>query len=206
VHAATRVALIALLVGLTLGAGVHYEAVDETHWPYPSEDRIGADYDRHVGERTFLFGTVTAVEGPSTITVDVETDTDDFELTARGVSAAVRPGGTVQLLGTLRSDHRMTVQRAVVVNPASGSVAYKYAVSAVGALFVLVVFFGSWRADVDRLRFEPRTMNTCTSSCAGVRHTAMSRLLDYVGKAPSDEHPRRSTARGSSRRDPSGTA
>lgn len=155
-HAATRFAAILLLVGLTLGAGVHYEATDESHWPYPTDDQIGAEYERHVGERTLLFGDITAVDGPSTITVSVEADTGPFALTAHGVDADVRPGGTVQLFGTLRSDHHMTAERVVVVNPAGGSFVYKYAVSLVGALLVLAAFFRSWAFDVDRLRFEPR--------------------------------------------------
>lgn len=156
-HAATRLVAILLLVGLTFGAGIHYDAVYESHWPYPTDERIAADYDRYVGERTLLFGDVTAVDRSSaTITVRVEPNGDSFELTARGVDADVESGGTVQLLGTLRPDHRMTVERVVVVNPSGGSFAYKYASSAVGALLVLAAFFRAWRVDAGRLRFERR--------------------------------------------------
>jgi len=43
-----------------------------------------------------------------------------------------------------------------VVNPAGSSEAYKYAVSAVGAVLVLALFFKYWRVDHRTLTFEVR--------------------------------------------------
>jgi len=43
-----------------------------------------------------------------------------------------------------------------VVNPAGASETYKYAVSAVGALLVVALFFRYWRVDIETLTFEVR--------------------------------------------------
>jgi len=77
-------------------------------------------------------------------------------LTVRGADRTVPPGGSVQVIGTLAADRTIIAERVLPVNPHSWSEPYKYAVSAVGAVLILVVFFREWRLDASRLAFEVR--------------------------------------------------
>lgn len=146
-----------VLLGAVVALGAYYDANDERHWPYPTEEQLDADYDRYVGERALLFGTVERIDDDAgTATITVEHSTGSFELVVRGVEADVRPAGVIQVYGTLEPDGRVTAERVVVVNPAGASKLYKYAVSTVGALLVLALFFQYWRIDRATLSFEGR--------------------------------------------------
>lgn len=151
-----RLGLIVLAIALILVSGVHYDAREEHHRTQPTTDEVLTEYDRHVGERTLLFGTVEAVDsvaGTATIRVD---GAEPATLQVRGFEGAVDRGGTVQVYGTLRAGHRIDADEVVVVERGPGASTYKYGVSAVGALAILVVFFRNWRIDVRRLQFVPR--------------------------------------------------
>lgn len=139
----TRLLLAVALVGAVVGMGVHYDTAEDDRWPYPTDDEVGADYDRHVGERAVLFGTVESVS-ERTARLTVEYGGGSFPLTVRGFEAAVEPGGTVQVLGTLESGGAMAADRVAVVNSSGGSLLYKYGSSLVGAALVLAVFFRHW--------------------------------------------------------------
>jgi len=154
-RASLRLLGIVLCLLLVVGMSVHYDAVDDDHWPYPDGADLDANYGDHVGERTFLFGTVQETD-PANGTVDilVETDRGQLPLTVGGVDRAVEPGGVIQVHGTVRPDRRLTAETVVVVNPAGSSKLFKYAVSLVGALLVAVLFFSHWRIDFDELGFE----------------------------------------------------
>lgn len=151
----TRAVLVVLVLGLVLGMGVHYDSQYSSQWPYPDHDALATEYDQHVGSDALVFGTVRSVDdGTARIEVDhtdgtVEMTVDDFE-------AAVRPGGVVQVYGTLERDRTITAGNVVVVNPAGSSTLFKYAVSLVGAALVTVLFFREWHVDVDELAFEVR--------------------------------------------------
>ncbi|SDF42567.1 hypothetical protein [Halorientalis regularis] len=147
-----------VLVGLlVLGMGVHYDANYETNWPYPTGDALETDYESHVGDRTFLFGTVRAVDRENaTVEILVETEQGELPLTVGGVERSVQPGGAVQVYGTVEPDRHLAADRVVVVNPAGSSLLFKYGVSLVGALLVVVLFFRHWRFDTDGVGFEVR--------------------------------------------------
>lgn len=152
-----RVLVAALLLGAVSLLGVHYDMVEERHWPYPDEDRLATEYEQYTGQVALLFGTVEEVHAETrTARVTVEHSTGTFSMTVREFDAAVESGGTVQVLGTLKPGHVIVAERVVVVNPAGGSTLYKYAVSLVGALLVLLVFFGHWRVNRATLSFEAR--------------------------------------------------
>lgn len=148
-----RLFLIAVLSLSVFGMGVHYDATDERHWPYPSSDDLAADYAAHVGEDAFLFGTVEQIDG-DTAEILVTHTGGTFTLTVEGLDVTVQPGGTVQVVGELRPDRTMVASNVAVVNPAGSSKAYKYAVSLVGAVLVLVVFFREWQIDTEEFGFE----------------------------------------------------
>jgi len=146
---------IALLALLLVGMGSHYAVSYEDHWPYPTNDALYDEYDRHVGERAFVSGTVQETD-PSNRTARIRFEATDgpVTLTVEGVDASVSPGGVLQVYGTLRDDRRISAANVVVVNPAGSSKAFKYGVSLVGALLVVVLFFRHWRVDTDEMGFE----------------------------------------------------
>ncbi|WP_135820703.1 hypothetical protein [Halostella litorea] len=152
-----RAAVAVLLLAAIFGLCVHYDATEERRWDSPTSDELAAEYDAHVGERTLVFGTVERVDSDArTATVSVEHDGGEFAMTLRGFDRDVEPGGTVQAYGTLEAGRTMTVSESVVVNPDGGAALYKYAVSAVGALGILALFFRRWRVDPATLSFVPR--------------------------------------------------
>jgi hypothetical protein len=151
-----RLGLALVLLILVLASGVHYDAREERHRTQPTADQVVADYDRHVGEKTLLFGTVETIDGgDGTATIRVEASTS-IQIQVRGFDADVSRGGTVQVYGTLRPDQEMEADRIIVVNQDPASRYYKYAVSAVGALVILAVFFRDWRIDWSNGGFVPR--------------------------------------------------
>jgi len=157
VHTAVRVTVAVLLVVVVAGSGVHYAAAEPTHWPYPTDDELTESYESAVGEQTLLFGEVQSIEtAENTATITVEHTTGEFDMRVTNLDATVDPGGTIQVYGTLEPDHTIDADSVVVVNPAGSSTTYKYAVSAVGALLTLVVFFREWRIDREERGFVPR--------------------------------------------------
>ncbi|MFB6073464.1 MAG: hypothetical protein ABEJ89_00465 [Haloarculaceae archaeon] len=161
-RAAIRIGLALVAIVAVGAAGVHYAASEGAHWPYPTNRDVGTHYASHVGERTFLWGTVTGVDGDAgRLTIRVGYTTETFEgrtttLAVTGFDGRVQPGGTVQVLGRLRSGHVLAAESVRVVNPAASSKLYKYGVSAVGALLVLAYFLRHWRVNVAKQAFEPR--------------------------------------------------
>ena len=150
-----RAAVVGLVVVCVAGMGVHYDTRYADQWPYPTGDELATDYDAHVGQETFLFGTVVSVDD-DTARVRVDADAGAYTLRVRSFDAAVEPGGVVQLLGTVRPNGVLVADRIAVVNPSSGAQLYKYGVSVVGAALVLVAFFRHWRVDTDRLTLVAR--------------------------------------------------
>jgi len=151
-----RVGLIVLLVGVILVSGVHYDIREEHYREQPTTDEILTEYDRHVGERTLLFGTVKTVDADAeTATIRVE-GPDPTRMQVRDFDADVSRGGTVQIHGRLRSGHRIDAETVVVINPDPAVRFYKYGASAVGALAILAAFFRDWRIGWSARGFVPR--------------------------------------------------
>ncbi|WP_121821397.1 hypothetical protein [Halostella salina] len=159
-----RAAVGVVLLAAVLGLCVHFDATEERRWDSPTEDELAADYDAHVGERALLFGTVERIDRDAgTATVRVEHDGGEFTIRLRSVRADVAPGGLVQAYGRLGPGRTMTVSETVVVERDGGAALYKYAVSLVGAVGILALFFRRWRVDVATLSFVPREGETVTS-------------------------------------------
>lgn len=149
-------ALVALVLLAGLGGlTVHADVTADDRWPYPGPDSLEANYDRYVGQRTFVTATVAAVDGTE---MTVEDDTADSVLRLRvtGVDAPVEPGGVVQVYGTIRPERTIAAERVEVVNSSFGAELYKYGASAVGALGFLLLFFRYWRPDTDTWTLEAR--------------------------------------------------
>lgn len=153
----TRLVLVVVLIAGVFAMGVHYEATYDSKWPYPDTDALAVEYEEYVGEQVFLFGTVeTVAETEHTAQIRVEYSTGEFTMTVHDFDADVEPGGVVQVLGDLDTQQTMTASNVRVVNPAGSSTLYKYAVSLVGALLVVITFFRYWHIDWTTLSFEVR--------------------------------------------------
>ena len=151
-----RGAIVLVVLLLVVGAGIHHDAREESHRSQPTDDELVANYERHVGERTLLFGTVEGVDASGeTATIRVE-GPEPLRMQVRGFDADVVPGGAVQIYGTLRPGHAIEAENVVVVNRSPGARYYKYAASAVGAFVILVAFFRDWGIDRSTLAFVPR--------------------------------------------------
>lgn len=150
--------LVALaLVGVAVAGGVHYAALYDQKWPYPTEDELHADYDQYVGKQVLLFGDVESIDRTANrATIEVRADDGSITLTVEGIDAAVETGGVVQVYGTIRPGHTVTASDIVVVEESSGKRLYKFGVSGVGAVLALAAFFRYWRIDWSSLTFEPR--------------------------------------------------
>lgn len=150
-----RLLVATLLLAALGGLFVHEAATSDARTPYPEPHELAADYDGHVGEVALVFGSVRAVDG-SDIVVEAESEGVTVELRVTGASAAVEPGGVVQVYGELRPGREIAAQRTVVVSDSASAEWYKYGVSVVGALGFLVVFLRQWRLDRETWTLEAR--------------------------------------------------
>ncbi|MFB6087755.1 MAG: hypothetical protein ABEJ85_04475, partial [Haloarculaceae archaeon] len=132
-----RGAVFVLLCGAVFGLGVYHDVADDAHEPYPTGEAIKTDYSAHVGERVLLFGTVTDETG-ATARIRVDTAAGPLSMRVVPFDAAVREGGVVQVYGTLAPDRTVRATNVAVVNPAGSSKLFKYGVSAIGAVVILV--------------------------------------------------------------------
>jgi hypothetical protein len=148
-----RLVLIALVVASIGGMGVHYDSNFATHWPYPTGDELAGEYDTHIGETTLLFGTVESTND-DTARIPVETDAGDYKLRIRSFEASVSEGGVVQVFGEVRPNSEIVAHNVAVVNPATASRFYKYAVSLVGAGLVVALFFRHWSVNLEKRQLE----------------------------------------------------
>jgi len=155
-----RVIVLVVLAFALGGLCVHYGATSDENWPHPSGDQLAEEPGDWDGERVLLFGTVREVDGDEKrLVVEVEDDAGDVArvVEVRGTTAAVEPGGLVQVYGELTE--RGTVQhadRVVVVHASPASQWFKLGASGVGGLIVSGAFLRYWRIDWRRLRFEKR--------------------------------------------------
>jgi len=153
-----RAVIVLVCLCGTMGLVVNYDTNATAHDRSPSPSEVEADYGAHVGQEVLFWGQVQSVSTDTArAEIDVVTANGTLELTVTGFRATVQPGGNVQVYGTLQPAQTIAADDVVVVNPAGSSRLYKYGVSLVGALLVLVQFFRHWRIDRDRLAFEGRT-------------------------------------------------
>ena len=150
-----RLSLTLLFLIAAAALCVGYGATEDARSPYPMTDEIAADYEAHVGEDILVFGTVEAIDG-GRVTITTDTDAGPLSLTVSGVDRAVQPGGVLQVYGRLEMGHTIDATRIVVVNDSPGAELGKFAVSGLGALLFLGLFFRYWRVDLRGLAVEVR--------------------------------------------------
>lgn len=149
-----RVGLAILLLAAIAALLVAHAATADGRWPYPTGEDLKSDYEAHVGEETLLFAVVQQVE-PGRMLVESEMVSYRVDLPADGRIPDVRPGGIVQVYGTIAPDG-IDAQRVVVVSATTGAERRKLLLSVVGALLFLVLFFRYWRVNPRHLRVEVR--------------------------------------------------
>ena len=150
-----RLLVATLLLAALGGLFVHEDATADERTPYPEPHELAAGYESYVGETALVFGRIVAVDGPD-IVIEAESEGVTIELRVTEATAAVEPGGVVQVYGELRPEQEIAAQNVAVVSDSSGAEWYKYGVSVVGALGFLVVFLWQWRVDRQTWTLEAR--------------------------------------------------
>jgi len=152
-----RVATLAVLLSAVVALGVHYDVSGRYALSSPDASDLVDDYDAHYGETALVFGRVVDYDrSAATATVAVTTAEGTVRPTVSNFDVDVQPGGVVQVYGIVRPGPEIEASNVVVVNPTGSSDLYKYAVSAVGAILILVVFFRDWTVDTDDWALEVR--------------------------------------------------
>lgn len=149
---------VAVVIGLSLilgGLFVHAAVTAEQRSPYPDAEDLSSEYDSYIGQQLMVFGTVTETS-ESGMEIRAESDGTSITLTVTGTTAAVEPGGVVQVYGTLEPDQRITAERIEVVNSSRWAEFYKYGASAIGAFGFLLLFVRYWRLNRDTWTLEAR--------------------------------------------------
>ncbi|TYL37245.1 hypothetical protein CV102_18200 [Natronococcus pandeyae] len=154
-----RLLALVLLVGALFGVFVWYGTVtyDPALNDYPGEDDVAPAPEAYVGERVSLDGEVLATD-PVVVEVDAEGETwivtleHTNEALVRGDDPAV--GERLSAHGTLTDSNTLDTDRAYTREPWEWT--YMYAISAVGAVWVLGRVLTGWRVDRDQLTVVPR--------------------------------------------------
>jgi hypothetical protein len=139
--------------------GVHYDSNAGTHYPYPDSADLKVSSETHTGTEVFVFGTIEELnEAQNTARIRIDTDEGPFtvEVTKFSTQRNVQPGGVVQVVGTFQSESVIEADTVRVVNSAGSSKSYKYVVSLVAAVFIVVLFFQYWRVNVRTLSIGRR--------------------------------------------------
>ena len=137
-----------LLICAFVVLAAYHQANITQHLDYPREGEVSANYAKYVGQNVTISESVVA------------TDVGSFQL--RGVystytilsSEAVQRGDVVTVVGTLQPGHQL---RAVAMYVAPWLLSeLVYVRSFIALVFVVVLFFVSWRFDWRAFVIRPR--------------------------------------------------
>lgn len=147
--------LIILLVATT-GLCVQYAKADL--WSQPKIEDISTNPATIDGEKTLLFGKVLAVNDDYGI---IKIANGPIKLTVENVPpsviTSVKPGGSIQVYGTLREESEVIVADEIVIDfRHRADRIYVYAASIFGGLIAAGYFLYHWRVDWHGLRFTSR--------------------------------------------------
>jgi hypothetical protein len=149
---AARIVVVSLLLCAQGGLLVWY-GNDPISSPYTNEYRLFLDYDRHVGERAVVDGTVVST---TPLVIERSFAAGSIRLRIRGTDLVVRRGDTVRAFGVVEPDRTVRAERAFVER--RWGERYAVVVSVVGGLWVLLRLVRHWEFDATRwgLRLEKR--------------------------------------------------
>lgn len=157
----TRGVLVCLLVGGVFALGVYHDVASDEHQRYPLVSDVAADFDAYAGQEMTLGGTVVeSTPSADAVRMRVVYGTDSgreqFTVRATGIEQPPQNGADYRVYGTLHPDHRIAVERGIVVNSSPHAELIKFGTSGLGALLILAVFFRSWRIDLQTVSVVPR--------------------------------------------------
>ncbi|MDG5760335.1 hypothetical protein QA600_13410 [Natronococcus sp. A-GB1] len=154
-----RLLALGLLVGALGGLFVWYGTVtyDPALNDYPDEADIAPTPEAYVDERVTLSGEIVATDP---VVAEVEAEDRTWLVALEGADGALvrdgesAPGKEIRAHGTLTAPETLATDRAVVREP--WELTYMYAISLVGAVWVLGRAATGWRVDPDQLAVVPR--------------------------------------------------
>ena len=158
-----RAAVVCCCLIALVGLFVWYGAVSPEPPSYdnPSNVAVVPSPDAYVGEAVTLYGTVVATDPP---VVRATSDDASIDVTLRGADPAHATGDEVMVVGTLRDDRTLAVDRIVDRERAADHESWEYGyllgVSLLGALWVLGRAARQWRVDHAAVALTPRADNT----------------------------------------------
>ena len=154
-----RLLALGLLVGALCGLFVWYGTV--TYNPalndYPTEDDIAPTPESYVDDRVTLGGEVVATDP---VVAELDTEDGTWLVTLEGADGALvrdgelAPGKEIRAHGTLTDANTLATDRAYTREPWEWT--YMYAISIVGAVWMLGRAVTGWRIDPDQLTVVPR--------------------------------------------------
>lgn len=142
----SRALALMVLFGALVGLCVWYGSLgpDPAAWALPGEEELATDYDRYVGERVAVGGTVASVE-PVVIVAGYGVD-GELRLAVDGVPTdSVAVGDSLRVYGVARADGSIGALNAVAV-PRWGYW-YMYPASFLAGLWVLGRIVRHWRLE-----------------------------------------------------------
>lgn len=144
------VVLLGLLGGLTVWAGTLGPTPEVG--AYPSQDDLVQEYDRYLGQRAVVDGTVIST---TPFMIDATADTGEtMRLTIVDLDIAVERGEIVRVYGIVEADATIRALNAYTVS--RHGLWYTWTVSFLAGLWVLTRIVRQWRIDSDRWALEPR--------------------------------------------------
>lgn len=143
-----RLLAMAVLFVLLSSMLVHYDLAWQERSPYPATGEVQAQYEDHLGERTFHWFVVREVHDQRVVI-----ESDPLVLTIEK-DLAVEEGELIQVYGVLRPEHRFEPIRVVDRDPRSRL--YLLGISVFGAVLTLLGFVRSWQFDPEGLVFQRR--------------------------------------------------
>lgn len=149
-----RLGLLLTLVALLFGLAVWYGSLAPAPalGAYPSQEHLATDYDRYLGERVTVDGSVQTTD-PVTITAEYGAG-QTIRLTVTGLSTSVSEGETLRVYGVVEPDSTIRAINAFTV-PRRG-LWYTWTVSFVAGLWVLGRIIRYWKLDTGDWTLEPR--------------------------------------------------
>jgi hypothetical protein len=150
---ARGVFVVALLVGLlALGVWFGSLAPAPAAGGYPTGADLGADYDRYVGDRAVVAGSV--VETDPLVLAVTEGGGRSVRYRLVGVEASHARGDDLWAFVTVQPDRTLRVKRVVHLTPAGQW--YARGISLLAGLWILARVVRDWRVDRDAAGLVPR--------------------------------------------------
>ncbi len=138
-------ALLLLIAMISLCVYSSYEY--PKNLPYPTVDEIVSNYQKNVGEKISIFGTVTRATSDTSV---VSTGKSIFEV--KPMMAKV--GDKAEILGTLELDYQIRAESVLVYDgPSYYSI---FARSLIGAGLLILIFLKNWKFKFKVFKFVER--------------------------------------------------